>query len=119
MLKLKRNHPLLVWAYLLENRERLGYTTLCTVFWRTVLWTPLLKLGLPSALVSGYLFLWIIEPWNTLVFHLTFVGIISFAIGVALLGAGATHAKLHIQHGIIGEAYRGFKQKYCHIIHVE
>lgn len=104
-MKLTRSNWLLKWAFLGESLPYRN-TTLCALFWRIVLFTPM-KLIVAGSLVGLLLiFPWFDLGWKAIFLYL---GVAGFFGVDALVGYA----------GFIGEAVKGIKEKYCPLIQIE
>ena len=111
-MQLQRSNLLLRWAYLLEHGIP-SKTDLCTVFWGSVLFTPLKLAAVGSAIALPIVFLYLLIRdfgWRgTLLFFAT----LTAAIGVLASGIGGA------VYAIRSAPVKQIKKNYCPIIEVK
>ena len=112
-MKLQSNSVLLRWAYLWADRGIPSQTDLCTVFWRSVVWTPL-KLLLPTAIAVLFVLVLVKAArtvgWLALILQVA--AIVGAAAGLIAACGGAIYSG--------GKAHTKAKTKgFCPIITVE
>jgi amino acid permease len=116
-MRLDRDALIVRWAYLFEKRSRWGWqTSLCALFWRAVLLTPL-KLLLPLTAVA---FLgWAV--YANLVETLKVVGIMAFIFitTAAIVGAIEVLKSDTVRESVVWQGAKAVKGKFCPIVQIE
>jgi ABC-type phosphate transport system permease subunit len=131
MLTLKRDGALMQWAYkwnsgfLLTNTSwnKLGnVTTLCDVFWRSVLITPMkfMAIGLPVGLLFSLLLTeFLLDPRRFVITVLILVLGLSLVVSGVAVAAYCHIHKERITDSMIYEFARGIKNNYCPVVKLE
>ena len=122
-MKVNTKNWLFRWAYLFKmDRDYVHTTTLCALFWRSVLLTPAV-IGLIAAPVVAVAYQTALNGWWWLGLRTLIVtGCAIGFIGVIALCAwldGEPSPKRRKEPSVIREAIRGIKERYCPIVYVE
>lgn len=121
-MKLSRDSKLVRWAYFLSEQNPPKHTNLCNLFWRTVLLTPL-KLSAFLCLLGTVLLAALILPvmqlgWWGLLVTPTVLGII-YIIFFTVDRRSGRQTKSQKPPGLVKEAIKAIKERYCPLITLE
>lgn len=121
-MKISTRNLIFRWAYLFTRQSRRDYmkhTTLCDLFWRAILLTPLqvITLSLPVVFVSLLIavFGWIPFAQAVGMTALALLGILVFVAFLVWLENAPTSKPMIWA----SEVYRGYKDRYCPLVRVE
>jgi ABC-type sugar transport system permease subunit len=114
IMKLNRNSRAFKWAYLWENPYYVHHTSLCNLFWRTVLITPL-KLAFPLVIAACLVVVAWSEPLNTLIV----LAIVISLPTTCILWDGVRRRYNNKEPGIIVGGFKAVKSKICPIVSIE
>ena len=116
-MELRRNSWIVRWAYLFEYRRVwVRQTSICALFWRTVLLTPL-KIAVPSSVLVMLAFVAYTHPWNFLK-ALLLIGVIGLTTA-AIVGIVEAADSGSIQRSLVGRGITAIKDRYCPIVSIE
>lgn len=123
--QLKRNSKLVRWAYLFESRrEYTVRTSLCAIFWRSVLFTPLklFSIGLLGAFCCFLMFLygrlwW--QHWTVAVLRtLGVIGAAAFLLFMVWVTGSHTDLAIYAEKHPLIQGALAVKRKICPIVDI-
>ena len=122
-MKLNSNNWLVLWAYFMADWGIPSRVDFCTLFWRSVLWTPLKLLVIGGVLfLTGYILIWMPLSWGWWGPFALISGLILGVVGVVALITFFNWVSPHSHQSeptFIATVWRSIKGKYCPIITIE
>lgn len=122
MNSISHSNLILRWAYLFEGVPyEIRQVDLCSIFWRSILLTPLKLAGILAVISVCCEFFFVLpirhwEWWGLLVFP----GVVGFIFLINRLHAWEDDQFYgYTRPNLIIEALRGFKNRYCPIIKID
>jgi hypothetical protein len=114
---LGRDALIVRWAYLFEKRSRWGWqTSLCALFWRAVLLTPL-KLLLPLTAVA--LLGWAVYAHGAEVVKVVGLMALIFISTAAIVGTVEVLKSDTVRESVVWQGANAVKGKFCPIVQIE
>jgi hypothetical protein len=120
LMELKRDSWLVKWAYLGEHVNVWSdtHTSLCALFWRSVLFTPL-KLSVPLMLVGVLAVMTYQEPMQALVFFGGVAGVLTVVCAVAYVSSYVQDSGTSDQPPVVVQMLKSVKGKVCPMVTIK
>jgi hypothetical protein len=120
LMELKRDSWLVKWAYLGEHINKWSdtHTSLCALFWRSVLFTPL-KLAVPLGMVGVIAVMAYHEPMSALVVFGGVLIALALTAAVAFVSAYVQERGTSDQSPVVVQMLKSVKGKVCPMVTIK